>query len=453
MHKKIIALVACMMLLTSCGNFSTDIESLLYPPTLNTQQSEVYAALGETMNTSLIEYVYPQRGSYRSPFVFYDIDGDEKDEAVVFYIYTSDPSDIRAKFMRQGENGKWESFYDVSSGYGGVDFISFSHLLSSDCSSVVIGWKDADVKSGIVQNSIITAYSLMDGAFSIEISAQPYIEYKIHDFDDDGLDELVTIQRSEDQTLHLSLTRAIGRHLDVVDSIPLNNDSDSILGLVIGKLSSGKDALYIDELRIDTIVATEVIAVNTRGINLLSGGQPPAPEELEPIPAWENYTFTFRDDPALLSRDVDKNGTVEVPAPPVALAGNLYEGQENPLMLTQLLNLNAQNSFVIWENTVINQQEDYVVVIPDKWTDTVSVIQDNEIGEWRFYLIDIQTGNVATELLQIKAMEAQIGEGTQTDMILLGNRGNRYYYGYIPLPAADVPSITETELKKMFYLQ
>lgn len=453
MRSKILSALACLLLLTSCNNnLLLDPEQLLRAPTLNKQQTEVYAALEATLDISDIVRRPPQRGEYRSSFVFYDMTGDGRDEAIVFFSYQSDLSTIRTTILQQEEDGTWEAVEDFPMASGQVDFVQFAHMLSEQSACMIVGWQGAGAQSGQGSGSFLGVYSFTgDDGFRTEVSRQKYVNYTVQDFDGDGLEEIVTLEQEEQsQALRVSLLRSVGRHIDVISSIPLCQEADYPLHMVTGALWDGRGAVYVDEIRFDNRVATEIIAVEQEELVILAGGNTASSGEAE-IPAWENYLATFRDK-QVVSRDYDGDGVVEIPSP-AALPGNLYEGEANPLMLTRLMHLTPEG-FAFVQNAVINETERYLVYLPERWLGWVSVMRNEDDSEWRFYLLDPdpEVSDPSIELLRVIAYNEGGNTTPPSGSVQLESRGIRRYAGYIPLTTSDTPSITEDELKKMFFL-
>lgn len=65
-------------------------------------------------------------GPIAGPLVTTDIDGDQKDEALVFY--TDNKGDnVRINLMNQ-QDGKWQVLYDMSGESANIDFVDFANL-------------------------------------------------------------------------------------------------------------------------------------------------------------------------------------------------------------------------------------------------------------------------------------------------------------------------------------
>ena len=71
------------LLLTGC-TLTAGIDNLLMPPKLDSRQQDIYNAL-KSYTGENISLKYPKSGKNLSAFILEDIDGYEKDEAIVFY--------------------------------------------------------------------------------------------------------------------------------------------------------------------------------------------------------------------------------------------------------------------------------------------------------------------------------------------------------------------------------
>ena len=87
----LLSLCAVLLLgLSGCDLYQPDVDSLLSPPVLSELQNEVDLALQDVVGEDF-KLRYPSGGSYRSPYIFSDLDGDCAEEAVVFYTAGEEP--------------------------------------------------------------------------------------------------------------------------------------------------------------------------------------------------------------------------------------------------------------------------------------------------------------------------------------------------------------------------
>ncbi len=84
-NKILQTLLCCFVIITLCGcSAGISAENMLTAPKLDAEQSAIYQALINSVGTG-VKLKYPKSGDYRSAFVLKTIDGEEGDEALVFY--------------------------------------------------------------------------------------------------------------------------------------------------------------------------------------------------------------------------------------------------------------------------------------------------------------------------------------------------------------------------------
>jgi len=435
MAKRLLGILLCLLLLPSCSYIPTGYtEELLSAPTVNDQQAKVRAALEATLNLSNIQYRYIQTGDYRSPFVFFELDGSGRRGAVVFYAYKGDPSNTaaRAKVLRENDDGEWAQVFDISELGEQINFIQFSNLLDRDNKCMVIGWQNAR------GSPMMGVYSLSEyGVEKRELSC-PYSFYLIDDFDDSGVEEILTISWDVDaDQLSLYLYgRGLGGRLEQLSRLALAEDVE-VLQMIAGRLRNGK-AIYIDELLDGSIIATEIVSV--------SGGK------LTPEVTEQNgvlYSATFREYEDQLSTDLEKDGVVVIPLYH-ALPGQSSNEEIENVPLTEYIRL-GEEGFETAYSGVYNDSDGYVLFFPDRWLGQVTVERQPETREWRFLALDPETKQPSDELLRIRVYSAgDYRDKFAADYKKLDERGQLEYHAYIPAAEGSFLAVSEQEIRRMF---
>ena len=171
---------------TGCSRLQTSIEDLMSPPVLTQEQAEIRNALSRVSGDSNIKYKYPQSGDYRSSFIFYDIDSDGSEEALVFYQSSSKGDATWINILDRDSSGQWISVCETPApdSTTNIDFVSFEHLLDSETISLVIGWEDTRSSKTII------AYNYQNGRL-LSMYEREYDEVAITDLDENGTTDLV----------------------------------------------------------------------------------------------------------------------------------------------------------------------------------------------------------------------------------------------------------------------
>lgn len=433
MKKRLLLMALCVLTLSSCSFIPAGIEDLLVSPQLNTRQAEVDSALRATLNLDNILYKYPLSGDYRAPFVFYDLNGDTRQEAVVFYVDVGDSMNVRAKVLSETESGVWSSVYDIAGSGSDVEFVHFAPLKSAGSSCMIIGWQTPRRLT-----ATLGVYSLEGGRVQTDV-LEPYAQYLLLDGFSDGLSRLaLVVEEANTGIYRISLLSRMGSGVAVVDSLPLARNVSEILQISKGKLWDGTDALYIDQMRTDSIVATEVVRLSGTGLFPITDSE----EELESI-----YTATFRDQ-EVLSVDMDGDGVIEIPQL-TPLPGDEFESD---LPLVEYMRM-TEKGFDIVARAVINYPAGYLVFYPQRWVDNVTVVRQPENNEWRFVKLDPDTLQESAELLRIRRYAAgDYRDQFSNNYFLLDQKGAFEYYAYLPRIPDEPLSLTQAEARGLFRL-
>jgi len=441
MAVKSIAIALCIMLLcSSCTGMPLAANGdLLAAPILSSQQADVSEALQRILNLSDIIYKYPSSGDYRSSFLFYDLDNDGLQEAIVLYAHAFAPTEIRAKILRQSEQGEWFSFADIAGSGDEIDFISFAPIHQSEHKSMVIGWRDSAYQQTYL--GIYTMRDLLETDFYDSYSA-----FVLNDFDDNGISELVTAKK-QDNVYMLNFLKAAHSRLIMVDSKPLFSDATNIMQMMHGRLWDNSPGIYVDERIDNTFYGTEVFRVTGNSLIPISSGSADSTS-----PLWQNFSATFRDT-NILSTDIAGDGAVEVPRiEDLPGAFDVISAELEPPPLIKYMRL-ENDSFHVRFNAVVNSDAGYMVFYPERWLENVTLVESSESKEWSFRKYDEEQSRIGAELLRIRVYSIEDFFDSNSDEFLLANRGLYLYYGYIPPTAEDEElAVSQPEVLNLFAL-
>ncbi|MEG1850308.1 MAG: hypothetical protein RR197_07085, partial [Oscillospiraceae bacterium] len=74
MSKKIVVLLACLLLGGCSVPLGMGMDDLLSPPRLTAEQSAIYDALERAIGTNAFKFKYPRRGAFLSACILRDLD-------------------------------------------------------------------------------------------------------------------------------------------------------------------------------------------------------------------------------------------------------------------------------------------------------------------------------------------------------------------------------------------
>jgi len=436
------ALAAVLMSCTGCSRLQTSVEDLMSPPVLTQEQAEIRSALSRVSGDSEIKYKYPQNGDYRSSFIFYDIDSDQVEEALVFYQSPSKGDSTWINILDR-QDGQWVSVCETPAPdtTASIDFVSFEHLTDSQTVSLVVGWEDA--RSG----KTVIAYNYDNGRL-LPIFERDYTELAITDLDGNGSTDLVLFTQQAQSTL-VFLACKTENGFETVDSVQLDRSIVSFDNILSGRTAAGTAALFLDstvDLYESPFQITDVLSAK-RGEN----GTPVLVNLLDN----EEVTLsqgTMRPAQNLFCRDIDGNGTVEIPTV-ATLPG--YEGifDESAIFLTSYNQLSSTSQLIPCQSGVVNPQHRYLLTFPERWLDNaVSAVVQPENGEYTFFAYTGDLSDTSTVLLKLRVYSAKDYHDKFDDNYfqLIGQKGLFEYYAYLP-EIHNSLTITEQELREEMF--
>lgn len=436
------ALAAVLMSCTGCSRLQTSVEDLMSPPVLTQEQAEIRSALSRVSGDSEIKYKYPQNGDYRSSFIFYDIDSDQVEEALVFYQSPSKGDSTWINILDR-QDGQWVSVCETPAPdtTASIDFVSFEQLTDSQTVSLVVGWEDA--RSG----KTVIAYNYDNGRL-LPIFERDYTELAITDLDGNGSTDLVLFTQQAQSTL-VFLACKTENGFETVDSVQLDRSIVSFDNILSGRTAAGTAALFLDstvDLYESPFQITDVLSAK-RGEN----GTPVLVNLLDN----EEVTLsqgTMRPAQNLFCRDIDGNGTVEIPTV-ATLPG--YEGifDESAIFLTSYNQLSSTSQLIPCQSGVVNPQHRYLLTFPERWLDNaVSAVVQPENGEYTFFAYTGDLSDTSTVLLKLRVYSAKDYHDKFDDNYfqLIGQKGLFEYYAYLPETHNSL-TITEQELREEMF--
>ncbi len=416
MARKILSILACFSIaLTLCGCdiFSAETAELLSPPELTGDLLPINTAIKESVRASYT-LEYPSRGNYRSAIIQHDVNKDGTLEAFAFYS-TLERETTKMNINAIANKGeKWVSVAIQSIVAGGVDRIEFSDLDADGIDEILVGWEIYGTSE-----RKLAVYSLGEKSLTQRLLEQ-YTHFTYCDLDEDGKQEVFIVNSSPAEsrnTAFLYTLTSVG--VTTISSCELDSTVKTLNHPVVSTLSTGKPAIYIDEIK-GVGAVTEVL--------FLEKGQLQNPFM---NPETRETTLTLRT-ATLESRDIDSDGIIEIPIRyEVATVTKSNEGEKQ--YLTDWCSYTGE-TLTSKLTTYMNLNDKFYYAIPKKWLGSIAILSDPENSLTEIYGFDSEN-NVSTDrLLYIKAVgkkEWDAGEYKGEDVIEIVNNGETSLVCYI----------------------
>lgn len=352
------------LLLTGCS-FNTSIDSLLAPPKLSDQQEHIYQAL-TSYTGSNISLKYPKSGDNLSAFIVDDIDGDSQDEAIVFYeknsIKTED-NPLRINILDQVDSG-WMSVCDYAADGNEIEKVMITKLGESERVNIIAGY------SLINQSEkVVSIYDYTDGVLNTSFSNDYYSLFDAADLNGDNKKELFIAQNQSASRRPCAMVYTLEKSGEYsCSSVELNEGYIGYKNIRYGISGENVYEIFLDCETTGGSVVTEVLTLDSRNnLSVLFSPNVEKSETLRPS--------------SYLSRDIDSDGTIEIPVP-VLCAGSSSD-DESPVYLTHWYKTSGEGKIELKYQSYMSITDGYVFMIPEELYDNVTVQTDNSSGETR----------------------------------------------------------------------
>ena len=352
----VISIIICFSILmfSGCTFNNVGIEGLLQSPTISEEQSKIYEALTKSVGEE-IQLKYPLSGENRSAFIVENIDSDIMDEAIVFYKKKSTATNeagLRINVLDYVDD-KWQSVYDSPALAEEVDKVIISTIGTTKETYIIVGY---GTKAVIDKKFVIYKYS--EGIL-YSVYEDNYTMLEVLDMDRDGAKEIVNIYRSSlDQGFYAQVSKIFDSDGDKVMSVKLSADIASFSSIKVGKIGDDIDALYIDAIKSDGSMITEVVGmVDNKLINFITDSE----MSLKTVRPWGYDSY-----------DLNKDGIVEIPSTKPFIGYEDVSNIKNLTLQTQWKIVDKNGNVKTKLSSYYSKSNSYVFILPGSWDKLVT---------------------------------------------------------------------------------
>ena len=296
-----LTLVLCL-LLTGCSfpmQETMQVEELLRAPRLAGDYGALQTALNDWLGESA-QLKYPMQGDLLSPFVLQDFDGDGQQDAAVFYT-TALTSNVCVAFLRKNSEGSWQVSQTVEGLADTVDNVRLAQLQAGGTAQLVVGYTASQ------EDRYLAVYSYENGEVSA-ILEQAYEQYLVEDITGGGNEDLILMSTQEGSGVQIELLTVDkdGRFQQVAVMALSGDKFSGCASVAAGLGADGRHYLVLDGW-------TGISGNNLASVLLRFDEESQQMVPASQISSEELYNASLRNVPNLVSRDLDGDGTVEIP--------------------------------------------------------------------------------------------------------------------------------------------
>lgn len=398
--------ITVLVSFSSCSDFKLfrAADSLLVPP-LFYEEYEGLVELFRSQTGANASLCAPYDGEYRSAIIVEDFDGDQKDEALIFYRDSSGDPVAKVRCYKSVED-EWQLAGDYVGHGNQVESVLVRDMNGDGNSEIIVSWS----VSGVSINKNLSVYQTSDGANAFkEISNEVCSVFMIADIDGDSRDDIFLITQNSNSTMPQRSARLIGvskgsavlKGEAKVDA----NISSYVSVKAEESPDSGRLRIYIDALKGERQMITEIIYWDASKNKLVA-------------PLFDEETMstiiTLRNDP-ILSADINGDGIIDVPSQTEIFSSGANEITIDPshFYITSWLNFfDYGNETVI--NSLVNYNDGYMITLTSEERFDLSVEDMIESNCWVVREKNSETGEEA-ELYSIIRVSKDKTDGAVLD--------------------------------------
>ena len=410
---------------------------LMEPPSLGVNQQTIKEFVDDELLKDEILYK-PGNPESLGAINFVDLDGDDNEEAVVYF---KDVANYRLGAYIFGKtDGNWKVVDKIESSGVDISYSGFYDLTGNGKKEIVIAWSADKLDIFLNKYMIIYEYGNNEG----ELYRDTYTEMVVGDFDEKLGEELLLLDLDRNFSEPSSKARLVafsGDGFSVIDEIELDPYINGYYNVAFGYASSGKKGIFLDMGIGAHSAATYLLVVEDGTLqNALGGGDS------------SYYGNTFKQY-FVESQDINGDGIIEI---------GIYEepyGNNYSLVdttwITSWYQWDGEDGLKLVLKSYIDQDNDIRIDFPYKWFEGVSVRNVEESpGAIEIGYVDEKHGIVypmyIVETIQENMLEERARLFESEYFIALRKNGNAYVvekiYQKQNIPDDIIPGYTDVVL-------
>lgn len=405
-------LLTCLLCLCTSGcSLGVNVDTMLMPPRLSSEQEQIYQALQKTTGSG-IRLKYPKSGDYLSAFIVADIDNDQMDEAIVFYEKKnaiSSEAGLRMNVLDR-IGGEWLSVCDRSAEGSEIEKVIITRLGTNERTNIIVGYSTANQSEKYVS---VYAYdnTYLDLTFS-----QSYAHFDVNCMLRADQPMLVLLGSANALTqAYAAVYRLDAEGLYHEHKYLFTDNYTGYSQLLYEMRQDNSLVFYVDAASGTSELRTEILSFDgEKFTNLLHLCGRTAADTVRRA--------------GLLTTDIDQDGTPEIPVQSVFKGyEDLAESEQIPMTRWLMM---REDVLYAEHDSFYNAGSGYAFMLPEHWKNTVTVVKDPLTDEVQICVY--QEGKKKEELpillrIHIAYDDSDLSEHLSDGYHLLHTKGTAYY--------------------------
>ena len=285
--KILLLLLALSALLAGC-NMPT-VDQLYCLPKRYSADSNLQNVIDEAMEN--LQYCAPISGNNQQTVQSADLDGDGKDE---YLLFAKDNSEKPLKILIFSEIALGYVLMDTIEGYGfAFEFVEYANVDDRPGLDIIVG---RQVSEQVVRS--VSVYRFTSG-FSRQLMSASYSRFIVTDFDGNGMEDLFLIYPGQTEDTPASAVLYSFRDDEIRRSaeVSLSAPASEMKRVTLGKLSDGTAAVFASSSLDENNLVTDILTASDNRV----------------LPLQMNITTPTLKNYYLYPQDIDGDGYLELP--------------------------------------------------------------------------------------------------------------------------------------------
>ena len=359
--KKRILLSACVfllaLLLTGCG--ARTIDEMYCLPRRSERNNNLRSAIEASMTGRV--YAAPVSGANQESVQTADLDGDGKEEYLVFTRVLQDDS-LQILLFNQLEDEKYDLWDVIGCKGSSFEQVQYANIDDKPGCELIVG---TQLNEKVTRT--VSLFSFASGQ-TAKIKSMIYVKFVVCDLDSNGRSDLMVIQNGEAEADSGSVRLYSYSDGNVVGSVEakLSVSPEHIRRIAVNKLDSGEQAVYVASACNENAVITDIFALQNGTFSNISQSSDLGTS----MQTLRNY-FIY-------AEDLNNDGVLELPS----LLSMMYNTTEQNLIRWFTIDINGRETDRLY--TFHNIQDGWYIQLEAQWIDRFAA-EKNETT-YTFYM-------------------------------------------------------------------
>ena len=359
--KKRILVPVCVfllaLLLTGCG--ARTIDEMYCLPRRSERNNNLRSAIEASMTGRV--YAAPVSGANQESVQTADLDGDGKEEYLVFTRVVQDDS-LQILLFNQLEDGKYDLWDVIGCKGSSFEQVQYASIDDKPGCELIVG---TQLNEKVTRT--VSLFSFASGQ-TAKIKSMIYVKFVVCDLDSNGRSDLMVIQNGEAEADSGSVRLYSYSDGNVVGSVEakLSVSPEHIRRIAVNKLDSGEQAVYVASACNENAVITDIFALQNGAFSNISQSSDLGTS----MQTLRNY-FIY-------AEDLNHDGVLELPS----LLSMMYNTTEQNLIRWFTIDINGRETDRLY--TFHNIQDGWYIQLEAQWIDRFAA-QKNETT-YTFYM-------------------------------------------------------------------